>query len=124
MDNEGKVSLEFLLQQGCSQDLVDPIAVDLQELINNPAKGKRQPRRKRKPSSTGSSAEKPPRKETRMASSVVSAEIARIKQSQDDPNSERMQGVEQQQPLLERVTAGNGPARAGNRGDNFVRDFC
>ena len=90
MDRDGNVNVEAFLQQRGSQDLVNPIALDLRELIKTPARGQRPDRRKRKPSSTGSSSEKPPRKETGIATGIVSAEIERLEHSQEDPNNNKM----------------------------------
>ena len=112
MDRAGKHSLV---------DLVNPLAVNLQDLIKTPSKPKRE-RRKRKPSSTDASAEKPPRKETRIASGSVSADISRLEQAQTDPNNVRMHDVEHQH-TPERDNVGNSQALAGNQGDTIIREF-
>ena len=116
--------MEAFLQNRGSQALINPIYLDLRELLQTPSKSQRPERRKRDPSSTGSSAEKPPRKESRMAGGVA-AEVDRIEQSQGDPNTVRMQDVEEH-PRLDRQDATNGKSTQGNdsQGENFVRTFC
>ena len=113
MDKAGKYSLE---------DLVNPLAVDLHDLIRTPAKGKRKLRHKRQTSSCGSSAKKPPRKETRMAPGLVSALVTLFQQPQTDTNNVRMHHVEHQH-TPERDNAGNRQALAGNQGEKIIREF-
>ena len=87
MDKDSTVIAEALLQSPGSQALDDPISLDVQELIQASSNTTRSKRvRKRDHSSTGSSAEKPPRSKSRMASSQV-ADGVRSDQSQGGPFS-------------------------------------
>ena len=96
MDKDSTVNVEALLQSPGSQAPDNPISLDLRELLHNSSITARSQRvRKRDHSSTGSSAEKPPRSKSRMASGGA-ADGVRTEQSEGDPFSVRLTDVEEQ----------------------------
>ena len=116
MDNYGKLGLV---------DLVNPLSLSLTDLFNTPAKGKRKKRRERQALSSDSSAEKPPKKESRMATKapgIVSAAVNLLETPKADTNNVQMEDIEQQR-TTEHENAGNHQVLAGNQGENIIREF-
>ena len=121
MDKYGKLGLV---------DLVNPLSLSLTDLITTPAKGKRKKiqRRERQALSSDSSAEKPPRKESRMAtkaSGVVANAVNLLETPKEDTSNIQMEDVEQH-GTTEIETAGNHQALAalaGKQGENIIREF-
>ena len=112
-------------KQACRglEDRLGPLTYNLADLIQNPGLCKRVPKsrgRAREPSSSDSSAEKPPRKNLKMATNVkgqVAAINASTATSGDNDDSDGQSKSGSTNP------PGHTPATAGKKGEPFCRDF-
>ena len=109
------------------EGLVNPLTYNLADAIANPGKPKRTKKSKRKDrqaTSSESSAEKPPKSKPRMSAvnGQVSAAVMSINNSTAASNE--TMDVRGQSTSGRNDPPGRQSGRAGNKGDQFCREFC
>ena len=109
------------------EGLVNPLIYNLADALANPGKPKRSKkskRRERQATSSESSAEKPPKTKPRMsaANGQVSAAVLSINNSTAASNE--TMDVRGPSTSGRNDPPGRQSGRAGNKGDQFVREFC
>ena len=108
-------------------DLVSPLTINLADAIPTPGlkrRTKKSKRRERQALSSESSTEKPPKNKPRMNASggQVSSVVNQSEGTTAGTND--MMNVAGQQSTGLNGPPGNHPVRAGNKGEQFVREFC
>ena len=116
-------------KQACRglEDLVNPLTYNLADAISTPGlpkRTKKSKRKERKATSSESSAEKPPKTKPRMSAlnGQVSAAVKSINTA-TAANNETMD-VGGQNTSGRNDPPGRQSGRAGNKGDQFCREFC
>ena len=125
MDKDSTVNVEALLQSPGSQALDNPISLDLRELLHNSSiTARSQKVRKRDHFSIGSSAEKPPRSKSRMASCGAAADVVPTEQPQGNPFSGRLTDDEERarRDRRDEIVCASSHGDA-SQGETFVRTF-
>ena len=107
-------------------DLVNPLTYNLANAISNPGKPKRKKfkRKDRQATSSESSAEKPPKSKPRMSAvnGQVSAAVKSINTATAAKNETTDVGG--QNTSGRNDPPGRPSGRAGNKGEQFIREFC